>query len=319
MRSPNLIFLISDQQQAGTVHPGSICQTPNLDSLAAEGVRFERCYSANVLCSPSRASILTGLLPHDHGVVDCTHAVEPPRANLKEGLSFWTRSLKEAGYRQGYFGKWHVERTNLLENFGFNTYEVRGEPENQRKYQEHRQALGLQDRPELTDSHYAHHKGYRDLLLYGVTDEPVEGTMEYYLCSRGIDFLKEAANKSPHPWALFLSVPGPHDPYIAPRSFYERYDPASIPKPASFADDLADRPGIYRRIQSVWHDMDWQCFAQATACYYAICTMIDDQVGRLLAALTETGEEEDTIIIYLSRPRRLYGRPPLAVEGYSPV
>ena len=318
MRSPNLVFLISDQQQAGTVQPGSICRTPNLDSLAAAGVRFERCYSANVVCSPSRASILTGLLPHSHGVVDCTHTAAPPRADLREGLSFWTRWLKEAGYHQGYFGKWHVERTNLLENFGFDTCEVRGEPENQRRYLEHRQRLGLKDRPELADSHYARHKGYMDLLLYGVTDEPVEATMEHYLFSRGIDFLKEAASRPHRPWALYVSVPGPHDPYVAPGAFYERYDPASIPRPASFSDDLADRPGIYRRTQSVWRDMDWQSFARATACYYAVCTMIDDQVGRLLTALAETGEEEDTVIVYLSDHGDYMGAHRLLLKGIPP-
>ena len=124
MTSPNLLFIITDQQQAATVDPGSPCLTPNLDALAARGTRFTRCYTANPICSPSRASLFTGLLPHSHGMVDVTHAVPAYRAELQAGLAMWPQTLQAAGYHTGYFGKWHVERSNRLESFGFDDYEV---------------------------------------------------------------------------------------------------------------------------------------------------------------------------------------------------
>ena len=124
MTRPNLLFLITDQQQAATIDPSTPCQTPHLDRLAAAGTRFTRCYAPNPICSPSRASLMTGLLPHSHGMVDVTHAVEPYRAELKPGLPFWSRTLQQVGYHTAYLGKWHIERSNRLENFGFETYDV---------------------------------------------------------------------------------------------------------------------------------------------------------------------------------------------------
>ena len=68
MPRPNLLFLMSDQQQAQTVDPASPCHTPHLDVLAERGVRFELCYTPNPICSPTRASMMTGVLPHTHGM-----------------------------------------------------------------------------------------------------------------------------------------------------------------------------------------------------------------------------------------------------------
>lgn len=306
MSTPNLLFLITDQQQAGTVKPGSPCQMPHLARLAADGTRFERCYAPNPICSPTRASLMTGLLPHSHGMVDVTHAVEPYRAELKPGLPFWSQALQAAGYRTGYFGKWHIERSNRLEQFGFETYEVE-------RYQQ-LQGLVERDTP-MKIRGTVQQKGYKDFLLYGVTGEPVESTPEYQLYSRGIEFLQQAARESHRPWALFLSTEAPHDPYLAPAAYYDRYDPAGLPQPASFNDPLLDRPAIYRRIQRVWQQLDWPQFARATACYYAACSLIDDQIGRLLAALRHLGQEENTLIVFTSDHGDYMGAHRLMLKG----
>ncbi len=117
------------------------------------------------------------------------------------------------------------------------------------------------------------------------------------------------------PWALFLSSEAPHDPYVAPRSYYERYDPAALPRPASFDDDLADRPAIYRRIQRVWQDLDWDDYARATACYYALCTLIDDQIGRVLAVLEELDQLDNTLIVFTSDHGDYMGAHRLMLKG----
>ncbi len=306
MSQPNLLFLITDQQRADTIEPATVCQTPNLDRLTQSGTHFGRCYSPNPICSPTRASLMTGLLPHSHGMVDCTHAVPPYRAKFNAELPFWSRNLQAAGYRTGYFGKWHIERSNRLENFGFDTYEV----------EQYHQLLGLVERKDrLEPDCTVRQKGYKDFPLYGVTDEPVEATMEYRLYSDGIDFLRQAAQNPDQPWALFLSTEAPHDPYIVPRPYYERYDPADIPRPGSFEDTLAGRPGIYRRVQRVWQELSWPDFAQATACYYALCSLIDDQIGRLLAALEAVGQRENTIIVFLSDHGDYMGAHRLLLKG----
>ena len=309
MPQPNLLFLITDQQRADTIEPHTPCHMPHVAGLASTGLHFGRCYAPNPICSPTRASLMTGLLPHSHGMVDVTHAVEPYRAGLKEGLPFWSHMLQKAGYYTAYFGKWHIERTDRLENFGFEVYDV----------ERYHQQKGLVERTERMPVRGAvQQKGYRDFLLYGVIDEPVEATPEYQLYSRGIEFLQQATLNSGRPWALFLSTEAPHDPYVVPRAYYERYNPADISPPPSFDDDLSDRPAIYRRIQRVWRDLEWPQFAQATACYYAFCSLVDDQVGRIVAALRDSGQMENTIIVFTSDHGDYMGAHRLMLKGIPP-
>lgn len=306
MRPPNLLFLITDQQRADTTETSTPCQMPHLAQLAAGGAQFSRCYAPNPICSPTRASLLTGLLPHSHGMVDVTHAVEPYRAELKAGLPFWSQTLQTSGYHTGYYGKWHIERSNRLENFGFNEYDVAS----------YQQKLGLVEQGEpLNPCGRVRQKGYKDFLLYGVSDEPVKATAEYRLYSAGIEFVERAARQPDQPWALFLSSEAPHDPYVVPRSYYQRYNPAAIPRPPSFDDDLSHRPAIYRRAQRVWQHLEWPDFAQAIACYYALCSLVDDQIGRLLATLRQLGQLDNTLIVFTSDHGDYMGAHRLMLKG----
>lgn len=308
MRQPNLLFLMTDGQRADTVEPSTLCQTPHLDRLAARGVRFERCYAPNPICSPTRASLMTGLLPHSHGMVDCTHTVEPYRAELKTGLPFWSQTLQAAGYHTAYLGKWHIERSLQLERFGFDTYEVEG----------YHKLKGLVERDdEMQVRGVVRQKGYRDFLLYGVVDGPVEATPEYQLYSDAIKLLRKVAQEPDRPWAMFVSSEGPHEPWVVPRNYYERYDPADIPQPPSFEDNLADRPGIYRLLQGVWSQLEWPQFAQAIACYYAFCSLVDEQVGRILAALEETGQLENTLVVFTADHGDYTGAHRLFLKGVA--
>jgi arylsulfatase A-like enzyme len=249
---------------------------------------------------------MTGLLPHTHGMVDCTHTVEPYRAKLKADLPFWSQTLQARGYHTAYLGKWHIERSLRLENFGFDTYEV------ERYHQ--RAGLVELDLP-MQVRGMVRQKGYRDFLLYGVVDGTVEATPEYQLYSDGINFLREAVRDPDRPWALFVSSEGPHDPWVVPRDYYTRYDPAELQRPPSFDDDLSDRPGIYRLLQGIWRQLEWPQFAQAMACYYAFCSLIDDQVGRILAALDELGQAENTIVVYTADHGDYLGAHRLMLKG----
>ena len=312
MRPPNLLFLMTDQQRADTLDPDAPCRLPHLRALAETGTTFGRCYAPNPICSPTRASLMTGLLPHSHGMVDCTHTVAPYRAELQPDLPFWSRTLQGAGYATGYYGKWHIERSDRLEDFGFAEYELNGSA----GYRAHRRALGLDERQRRLARRVAvDQPGYPDFLLAAVADEPAEATPEHYLYSRGIDFIERAARDPARPWALFVSTLAPHDPYLAPREHYARCDPAAIPRPASFDDPLADRPGIYRRIQRVWRDLDWPACAEAIACYHAFCALVDDQVGRILAAVRAAGQERETLVVFTSDHGDYLGAHRLFLKG----
>jgi arylsulfatase A-like enzyme len=312
MPDPNILVLLTDQQQARTIESSTECRMDNVDRLASEGTRFSRAYTANPVCSPSRASFLTGLLPHSHGMVDVAHNVEPYRAEFRDELDTWSRRLADAGYTLGYFGKWHVERSNELERFGFDEYDVfRGE-EFDEGYERYRESLGLDpdvdlrslygwddfDDPPLSMARTVEHEGYKNLLVYGTHTEPPEGMRDYYVYDQGVDFVRDHADGEP--WCLTISTDGPHDPYLVPEEYYERYDPGEFERPPNFDDNLEDKPVAYRNHQRVWHDLGWDEFAEAMAYYYAYCTFIDDQIGRVLDALEETEQLENTVVVFAS-------------------
>jgi arylsulfatase A-like enzyme len=315
---PNVLLLIADQQRGDTLDPSGPCRTPHLDRLAATGVRFARAHTTNAVCSPSRASLFTGLYPSRHGMVDCTHSVPAYRADLRAGLPFWSQRLHDAGYAGAYFGKWHVERSNDLSRFGFDEYiATSGGPE----LAAHRAQLGLPRERNLSLRRAVRQPGYRDLQFYGVTEDPPEALEPYFLYSKGIDFIRAQA-AAQRPWFCVVSTHEPHDPYVTPRHTFERYRVDEIPLPISYADDLRDKPGIQRRLREVWRDLEPRHVREAIACYYAECTFVDEQVGRILQALDETGQRERTIVIYTADHGDLLGDYGLFFKGapaYEPV
>jgi arylsulfatase A-like enzyme len=231
----------------------------------------------------------------------------------------WSQRLQREGYHTGYFGKWHVERSARLERFGFAEYEVLGTgASDPSKFIAHRRRLGLPPTPrDYVDRYEVKQAGYRDYMLYGVLDEPEEGSAFYYTFAQGIDFLQRAAQRD-QPWCLFVSSSGPGDPHHVPRAYADRYDPDEIAEPASFCDDLAERPTVYRRQREVWEDVDWPDHAKAIACYYARCTLMDAQIGRLLAALEETGQADNTVVVYTNDHGIMMGAHGLHCLGVFP-
>lgn len=306
----NLLFLMTDQQRADTVAQGGPCLTPNLQALARSGADLRRCYAPNPICSPTRASIFTGLLPHAHGMTDVTHAVPPQRADLAPHLPFWTRSLERAGYRIGYFGKWHVERSDRLEDFGIDEYQV-----------DLRQTGVVSHDGPLEPRIEIEQPGYLPFLLAGVSDAPAAETREAELVDLGLDFLERVTSPEAddrRPWALFVSTEAPHDPYVVPRELYQRYDPDAIELPASYRDDLRGRPQVYARIQEAWRDLGEAEVRQAIACYYAACSGVDDQFGRLLDALERSGQADDTLVVFTSDHGDYLGAHGLFLKGVAP-
>ncbi|MDF1523556.1 MAG: sulfatase-like hydrolase/transferase, partial [Trueperaceae bacterium] len=303
-RRPNLLFVITDQQRADTVAPEGPCATPHLQALAAEGTRFERCYAPNPICSPTRASLFTGLYPHAHGITDVTHAVDATQADLAPGVPFWPRRLQAAGYRTGYFGKWHVERSERLEDFGFDTYETE------------LRLTGVQGHEgPLSPRIAVQQEGYREFLLAGVHDGAAAEVPEARLVDLGIGFLEAATREPERPWALVVATEAPHDPYLAPRELFDRIDLAQVRLPASFRDDLADRPAVYRRIRSAWDGLSEDEVKVAIACYHATCASLDDQVGRLLAALDASGQADGTVVAFCSDHGDYLGAHGLFLKG----
>ncbi len=309
MSRPNFLFLMTDHQQAATIASDDVL-TPNIDRLSARGVRFARNHTVNAVCSPARASIFTGVHVHTHGMYDVTHCQDDCRARFRTELPTWSQALADSGYHNAYLGKWHVERSNELRQFGWH-YQMR------ETYLDWRREKGLSSKPRMDmQVKLKAGRGYAERPICALVDEPADATPTGWVFSRGAEYLQTLSQDTP--WCMFVSTPDPHDPYVVPRRFWDMYDPAQIEKPTSFDDELIGKPNVLKRMQSVYDELRWEEFAKGIAGYRAQCTMIDHHVGRILDALEESGQAENTVVVLLTDHGDLAGAHRMFTKGITP-
>ncbi len=287
MTSPNILFLMTDQMQGRVLEPDNPCRTPHLDRLAARGVRFHRAYTPNAVCSPARASLMTGLLPHNHGVLFVEHTVDDDQAVLRSQHPHWAQRLTAAGYTTGYFGKWHVERSNELARFG---WQQQGALSGQTDWRAANFSL---------ERFLASPPGYQPNRFYGVCDLPAAARGMGKKTDAALTFL-DAALEEDAPWCCFVSFTEPHDPFFCHEDAFAQYEVESIPLPPNLYNDLSGQPNLYRRCAQVWSDWTEREHREAAACYYASISEIDQQFGRLLERVEGAGQLEDTIVVLTS-------------------
>lgn len=303
MKKPNIIFLIQDQMQYNIIKEESRCIMPNLRQIMREGAVFERAYTCNAVCSPSRASLLTGTLPHVHGMVDCTHTVPPYRAEFNDSLDTVTQAFYEEGYQVSYFGKWHIERTHKLEKFGIETYETE---------------LDIPGFPvSVYDKVTVSNPGYPDKMVCGIFSEDASYTEEHYIYGKAIAEI-ERRRQEEKPFCTFISTYAPHDPYCVPEEIYHLYDECELPLPVSFYDDMKDKPAIYRRMRAALSGLSEADYRKALRCYYSYCTLVDTQIGNLLRYLKEKGLYDSTMIVCLSDHGDMMGAHGLMMKSVEP-
>jgi len=292
---PNVLFLMVDQMQGRVLDPAHPCQAPSLRRLADRGVRFRRAVSTNAVCSPARAGIMTGLLPHSHGVLAVTHTVDDDQCVLRTDRPHWAQHLRAAGYRTGYFGQWHVERSGELERFGWDTHALLGSPQWRERHAALRQSIRADDGYVL-ERHLSGMPGYKPGLFYGVTRTPPEQRAMGVTTSLAEDFLR-AQTGGDDPWCCFVSIVEPHDPYVCGTEAFARYDPDSIELSENVRDPMLDKPGLYRKAARVFAEVTDDDRRHALACYWASITELDALYGRLLDLLDETGQADNTIVV----------------------
>lgn len=302
---PNILMFLPDAMPAFAVRPNGPCIVPNFDRLAQRGLRFNRCYTTTPICSPARASLMTGLLPHNHGVLQVEHCVDDDQSCLRTDHPHWAQRLTATGYRTGYFGKWHIERSNQLEDFG---WQVNGcdQVAAQRSLGDGLAAVGDLLEDAVLARYLEGPEGYNRVLRCAVTRVPPAQRRLGKTTDDALAFLGTATGSS-EPWACCVSFSEPNTPEIAGAAAFAQYDVDAIELPDNFTDDLADRPALYRRHRKIWQDMtprDWQ---EQRAVYYALITELDQQFGRLIDHLEAAGTLDNTIIIMLSDHGRYLG------------
>jgi len=304
-QKPNILFLFADQMQGKALEPDSPCITPNIDRLITNGTRFSRSYTACAITSPSQASLMTGLLPHNHGMLWVRHNVDDDQGCFREENPQWAQRLADAGYRTGFFTRWMVERTEELERFGWGEYVL---PKSD-AYKERAKMLRGDNPVEQKYSlerYYDAPPGYKQGIFYGVHNVPPEARGMGVAASLAEDFLQNAV-QGPEPWCCFYSISEPHDPFITGQEAFDQYDVDSIPLRPNIHDDLDGRPNIYKKAALVWKDMTDREVREAAACYYASITEIDQMYGRLIKAVEDAGQLGNTIVIVSSDHGELLG------------
>ena len=315
-QKPNLLLLMADQMQGRVLRLGHPCKTPHLDALAARGVRFERAYTPDPVCSPARASLMTGLLPHNHGVLWVTHCVDKDQGLLREDKPHWAQRLVEAGYRTGYFGKWHVDRNETPGRFG---WQVAGDAKGPMFRAFEKEVTGGHSH----DYHFTLRRdsdlppGYSHSVHYGVTDTPPEHREFGLATAMAEQFLGDAMKNRGQPWCCFVSTQAPHDPFIAGHKAFAQYDVNALPTQPNWRDPMPDKPGVYRKLARVWADRTDRELREAAACYYANITEVDACFGRLLAQLEAAGQLDNTIVVLTSDHGELLGAHGLYCKNVS--
>lgn len=333
---PNILLITSDQQRGDCFgFEGRRVKTPHLDDLAREGTRFSACITPNVVCQPSRASMLTGLLPLTHGVSDNGIDLSPELA-----MTGFAGTLAANGFKTGLIGKAHFSTSHTLEPTG--TPECRTSsasfgPDWYGPYMgfEHVELMleGHNQWPPMKPpqgQHYerwyhAEGRGEELTKLYATKLPPLSSAIQTWhsalpvawhnstwIGDRTIEYLRNHQNE---PFCLWASFPDPHHPFDAPEPWSRLHHPDDVDLPAHRVLDLENRPwwhkvsleGRPQTIEKFRKEREEfsripvqndQQLRELIANYYGMISLIDHNVGRIMLALRDLGLAENTLVIY---------------------
>lgn len=285
-RQPNILLLVSDDQRPDTIAAlgNKHLKTPHLDELAHRGVVFTRATCAHPLCFPSRGEMLTGMSGFRSG---CFSQVA-----LNDGVALLPQTLHDAGYHTWYVGKWHTA----------------GRP-SERGYEE---CDGLYGSGTAADTPYVDFRGRPATGYRGWQFQTDDGRR---MPEKGIgltpDISAEFAdaaicfiNRKPEkPFFLHVNFTAPHDPRLWPSNRRPATDKNGLPPlPVNFLPEHPFDHGNARGRDEVLLPFPRTegDVRQELACYYAVIQHMDEQIGRILAALDETGQRENTLVVFTS-------------------
>jgi arylsulfatase A-like enzyme len=273
---PNILLILPDQMRASAMgcDGNTEVKTPNIDRLAAEGMRFHRTYANVPVCCPARAILMTGTYPHVNGMIANDLRLREEHVTIAERLA-------SAGYRAGFVGKWHLDGGRRDPGF------VPPGPRRQ----------GF----DFWAAYECHHKHFEPTYF---RDTPEVITVKKFEPEASCDFAVEFLQTQPKDQPFFLTVQmgPPHDPYGAPDEYMMQYPPEKIKPPENWLPGSETRvaPQGKKENTNVLNRFVPLGGREEIAAYYAAITATDDQVGRLMSTLRELGFDENTIVLFTS-------------------
>ncbi|TDE00254.1 sulfatase-like hydrolase/transferase [Jiangella asiatica] len=303
----NFLFLMTDQHRVDTLgcYGNPHVETPHLDRLAATGTRFDRFYTPTAICTPARASLLTGYAPFRHRLLANYERNVGYIEDLHDEQFTFARSLRDEGYALGLIGKWHVGTHKTAGDFGFEGPHLPGW-HNPVDHPDYLEFLREKDLPPyaITDLiRGTTPNGNPGNLLAARLAQPVEATFEHYLATRTVEALERYAERqrgSGAPFYLATHFFGPHLPYLLPDEYFDRYDPELVELPPSVMETFAGKPPVQRNYSAHWgfDTMPIETTRKLIAVYWGYVTLIDEQIGRILGALDDLGLSDRTSVFF---------------------
>lgn len=298
-RFKNVLLLFSDQHRADCLgcYGNPLVRTPNLDRLARDGIRFTQAFTPTATCSPARASLLTGLWAHQHGL---QHV--PAYAGFAGGRSafdparwpMYANTLREKNYQRAHIGKWHIGDTTGPADCGFEGlhYPGYGYPHQHPHYLQYLRRLGV-------DGFRLSEVKKKRFEYAGLLDGPEEALETHYLAAQTVETIERYA-QSDRPFFVSCNFWGPHAPHFLPEKYFRMYDGVPIPAWRNFRCSLDDKPEIYRRYGQYWGTQDFteEKLSRLLATYFGYITAVDDAIGQIVAALERSGKLDETLIVY---------------------
>ncbi len=320
-------MLITDQQRFDALgcYGNTDIKTPNLDRLAAQGTLFETCYVQNPICSPSRASLTTGLYVRNHGLW-ANGVTLPP------GHELLPKALADAGYDCGMAGKQHLapcaDGDEPRLDDGYRVYKWSHDPIHRSPNNAYHDWLRRTHPDVYQTAVLDRQSGSAEAgnVAKGATPidvVPVEAHYSRWIAEEAIGFIEDADRPVDTPFYFMANFFDPHHPFGAPEPFRGLYDAATLPQPSGSTSELDGKPGVqreYNRASYGGHAPGFADYAahelrEARAGYYAMVSMIDAEVGRILDALKRTEVLADTLVIFTSDHGEMLGDHAIMLKG----
>jgi arylsulfatase A-like enzyme len=296
-RIRNVLFITTDQQRRDSLpcYGLDFMETPALDRLAREGVVFDRCSSVSPVCQPARASFILGQYPLVTGVAHNFRWISGGSPTI-------ARAFAGAGWHTAAIGKMHFHPWDNPEGFA-----VRISAEDKRHFfRPDDYTLFLQDHG-YTREHPATFPGYEEQLGAAVSPLPEPLHIDSFIGERAVRWIEQQGES---PFFCWVSFNSPHDPYDPPAELAGMYHGAPVPEAIGSAAELPDKPAYQRRILDVYNDNLLYCsdyrrlsksvIRRIREYYLATVTLVDRQIGRILAALEDRGLADSTLIVFSS-------------------
>ena len=314
---PNILWICTDQQRYDTIHclGNEHIRTPNLDRLASQGVAFTKAYSQSPICTPSRASFLTGCYP------STLHVNRNGNDHFPCSEKLITNMLAKEGYDCGLSGKLHLAaaqgRVEQRGDDGYRFFRWSHHPRPEEwwpgevhGYQHWLQAQGV-DWAEAYDARVKASRRPGEPYMVGIDAQYHQTT---WCANKAIAFMSESRNG---PWLMSVNPFDPHPPFDPPQEYLERMDVADMPLPLFQPEEMETQLAFEKIDHQTQQPRSPHTYdaLRMVAAYYAQIELIDDQVGRMLETLEATGQCDNTIVIFTSDHGDMVGDHGLLQKG----